>query len=268
MTSAADPIVKWAGGKRRMVDRILPLVERRLAPGGVYHEPFLGGGAVALAIDDEVPVVARDACAELVEAYLAVARAPHVVHQKLCDLLRCHSESTYYEVRSTVPDASDDRAARFMYLNKTGFNGLYRVNASGRFNVPYGQRRRRRAPSPPAYGDLVRFSRRVCLWSLTSGDFEPLVDAATAGDAVYADPPYHGTFGYSSGFSEDDQRRLAECLRRAARRGVGVVATNADTPLVRRLYRWADVTSGDEIRSVAADGRRRGAARCVVAVRP
>lgn len=260
-----EPVVKWAGGKRRMVGQILPLVEERLAPGGVYHEPFLGGAAVALAIGEEVPVVARDVCAELVEFYQALAREPHVVYMKLVALFSAHTSDAYYRVRSSSPVAAADRAARFIYLNKAGFNGLYRVNQSGGFNVPVGRRRRL---NPPQYGDLVRFSWRARFWALSAGDFEETVEGATEGDVVYADPPYDGTFGYSSGFTADDQRRLAECLRRAARRGVGVVTTNADTPLVRRLYRWASVTDTGEARAVAADVSRRGRAACVLAVRP
>lgn len=261
-----DPIVKWAGGKRQLLDLILPLVAERLSPGGVYHEPFLGGAAVALALDEGVPVVARDVCADLVETYQAVASSPHRVFVRLSELFATHSQESYYAVRSTVPERAHDRAARFIYLNKTGFNGLYRVNSQGAFNVPIG--RRRRPATCPRYGDLVAFSWRARYWALSCGDFEPAVDAAEPGDVIYADPPYHGTFGYSADFSESDQARLAAALRRAARRGVGVVATNSRTPLVRKLYQWADVRTISEGRAVAADASRRGDALCILAVRP
>lgn len=258
-----EPIVKWAGGKRSMLDRVVPLVLERLAPGGRYLEPFLGGAAVALALD--APTIASDTCLPLVETYAVCSQRPGRVHRRLRELARGHCERRYYEIRGWSPGNPTDRAARFIYLNKAGFNGLYRVNRSGGFNVPFGKRG---DVSIPALDHLREAAARMADWCLVHSDFEPVVELARPGDVVYADPPYDGTFGYSSGFGAAAQARLAACLRRAARRGVGVVTTNSDTPLVRRLYSWAHVVSGSERRCVAADGQRRADAECVVAVRP
>lgn len=265
-----EPVIKWAGGKRRLVDQLLPLVLHRRSPSGRYHEPFVGGAAMALALPAGVPVTVSDVCAPLVEAYRAIAVDPRLVHHRLVRLVERHTEAEYYRVRDVIPATSASRAARFIYLNKAGFNGLYRVNRAGVFNVPCGKRRgsKNAPPGCPAEEHLVEFGDRALLWTIAQGDFEQSIERAVEGDVVYADPPYDGTFTYGTEFGEPEQRRLSDALRRAARRGVGVVTTNADTPLVRRLYRWADVRPLVEGRSVAADGERRGDAECVVAVRP
>lgn len=260
-----EPIVKWAGGKRSMLNRVVPLILERLSSGGRYVEPFLGGAAVALSLD--APTIASDTCLPLVETYAVCSQRPSRVHRRLRELAGEHCEQRYYEIRRWSPDNPTERAARFIYLNKAGFNGLYRVNRSGEFNVPFA-RRKRGGLSIPTLDHLRSVAKRMADWCLVHSDFEPVVELAREGDVVYADPPYDGTFDYSSDFGADAQARLAACLRRAARRGVGVVTTNADTPMVRRLYSWACVVSGSERRCVAADGDRRGDAECVVAMRP
>lgn len=256
--------LKWAGGKGQMVDVLVKLIRARRSYAGRYFEPFLGSGAVALSLS-EIDVVASDSNEELVETWTVVKQEPHRLSKHLEWHRRDHSKEHYYEVRSRRYDTPVERAARFIYLNKTGFNGLYRKNRSGQFNVPIG---RGRATSIPTYGELMTISQHVNrYWSLVHSDFEPIIEEANEGDVVYADPPYAGTFGYSSDFSEFDRERLAAALRRAARRGVGVVATDANTRGVRRLYSWAEITPYDERRRIAANGDRRDA-KCLIAVRP
>lgn len=260
-----DPLVKWTGGKRRMLDLLRPLIDERRSYAGTYFEPFLGGGAVALSLPEDVTVVASDACDDLMDFWLAVQKSPGRLSAIVEKLRSSHSEDQYYKVRSSLGLGLAERAARFLYLNKLGFNGLYRLNKAGLFNVPIG---RGRPSSLPTYGELVRVSSRIKhSWMLQHCDFEEVLAAARGGDVIFADPPYDGTHDYSSGFGESDQARLAACLRRAAIRGVGVVTTNADTPLVRRLYRWADVRSVDERRMIRADVSSADAS-CIVAVRP
>jgi DNA adenine methylase len=260
------PLLKWPGGKTQLLDVLRPLIDSRRNYGGTLFEPFLGAGAVALSMDEDVAVVASDVCGDLMDFYLAVRTSPARVSSILEGLRERHSESHYYAVRSSIGASLAERAARFIYLSKMGFNGLYRVNKAGQFNVPIG---RGKVTALPTYGELVELSTRVRhSWRLEHADFEEVLGCAVEGDVIFADPPYHGTFGYSSGFGDDDQARLSACLRRAARRGVGVVATNSDTPLTRNLYRWADVRDLSERRRIAAAGDRRGDAACVVAVRP
>ena len=258
------PWAKWAGGKTQMVDTLLPMVTERLAVSGRYYEPFLGAGALALSMVG-VDVIASDACEPLIETWDVVRNNSHELSLLLEHLRNRHSERFYYKIRKMAPTSPVQRAARFIYLNKTGFNGLYRVNRAGKFNVPFG---RGKASSIPTYHDLMKIASVMHkYWRLECLDFEGMIEEATEGDVVYADPPYDGTFSYSSGFDGRDRVRLAAALRRAARRGVGVIATDADTSLVRRLYSWARIDAYDERRRIAANGDRRDAG-CVIVSRP
>lgn len=265
-----EPFIKWAGGKRRLLDTLRPLVLEGLCEGGTYWEPFLGAGAVALSLPREVPVVASDVNAELMGVWDAVRRSPYQLIRDLRAMAAKHSPDFYYQVRDEWELESNEvgRAARFIYLNKTGFNGLYRKNKSGKFNVPLG---RGRASSIPDTAQLIPVFDRIRNWRLESLDFEDLLEDKTwrpsEGDVVYCDPPYDGTQDYSTGFGEDDQRRLAAVLRRAARRGVRVIATNSDTPLIRELYRWAELRRVREPRLLSCKARERADARCVLVVR-
>jgi DNA adenine methylase len=263
--SVPKPFIKWAGGKTQMLETLYPLVMKRLAVSGKYFEPFLGGGALALQMVG-VDVVASDANDDLIEVWDVVRRNPHQLSLRLERMRAAHSKDFYYKTRELEATNALDRAARFIYLNKMGFNGLYRVNRkTGKFNVPIG---RGRPTSIPTYSELVAISSVLTkYWRLESLDFETVIEEAEAGDVVFADPPYDGTFDYTSGFSDKDRWRLASCLRRAARRGVGVIATDADTPRVREMYAWARIRAYDERRRIAANGDRRDAG-CVVIVRP
>lgn len=263
------PFIKWTGGgKRQLVGTLRPIIEARLAEGGTYWEPFLGGGAVALSLASEIPVHASDACAELIEAWDVVRKQPYRLISTLRAMGEMHSKAYYYEVRGATYDTAVMRAARFIYLNKMGFNGLYRKNKSGGFNVPLG---RGKITAIPDTSTIIPVYDRVRDWRLEALDFEDFLEdprwRPSEGDVIFADPPYDGTHDYSSGFSESDQRRLAACLRRAARRGVGVVATNADTPLVRRAYAWAIVRDITEQRRISCDSANRDAASCVLVTR-
>lgn len=261
-----DPFIKWAGGKRQLVDRLLPIVARRLT--GRYLEPFLGGGAVAvhLASDHrlrDVQIVASDVCAELVTTWRVVIDQPLVLGQLLERLAETHSERMYYQVRSVSPTLDLDVAARFIYLNKMGYNGLYRVNASGGFNVPLGRGRPSSIPTREALHALASKLGRRC--QVDCRDFEATIDEAQRGDVVYADPPYDGTFSYSSKFGDADRARLALALGRAVDRGASVVATDADTPYVRALYdSWARVELIGERRRVSCKSTERRVASCVL----
>lgn len=259
------PPIKWSGGKTQLLPLLQPLLDERRSYSGTHFEPFLGGGSVALAQGEGVLVAATDACDELVEMWQVVRQTPGQVANELERFGARHSERQYYEVRAAQYESAVMRAARFIYLNKTCFNGLWRKNRSGQFNVPIGRGKPRQLPTR---GDLIALSSRMReTWlDVQAIDFEPMVDAAREGDVVFADPPYDGTHDYSSDFGDAHRARLAAALRRAARRGVGVVACDADTPLVRRLYAWADVREVSERRNLAQRNRKRAA--CLVMVRP
>jgi DNA adenine methylase len=230
------PFLKWAGGKRWLVQQrpdLFPAEFRR------YFEPFLGGGAVYFHLSPKRAVLA-DKNAELIECYEIVRnRADDLLDALKVHQMR-HSRAHYYLVRATVPCCEVERAARFLYLNRTCFNGLYRVNRNGTFNVPLGTKDSVLLGSD----NFGAWSKTLNGASLVASDFEPIIDKAKQGDLVFADPPYttrhnlNGFIKYNEHlFSWDDQVRLAKSLLRASKRGAYVVATNADHADVRQLYR-------------------------------
>jgi DNA adenine methylase len=236
----ATPFLKWAGGKRRLVATLLRYMPRAW---GAYHEPCLGGGALFFAIRGRFAGKAylSDVNTDLICAYQAVRDKPHRLLEALEALPVC--EERYVKLASMDPDHMDPlaRGARTIYLNRCGFNGLWRVNLSGRFNVPWGKYRAPLAPVPA----LVEQAHRALQGAVVKvQDVALSLEKAQAGDLVYLDPPYHQTFaGYAAGgFGERDQQRLAQAARAAADRGVLVMASNSATPLIRQLYAgWRQV---------------------------
>ncbi|MFN8557595.1 MAG: DNA adenine methylase [Dehalococcoidia bacterium] len=245
--SAADTataIVKWAGGKRSLRDQLLALAPRRFA---TYYEPFLGGATYFLSLASRVAMrraVLADANAELMQLYEAVRDMPDAVMAEL-DVLQPHAadEQFFYRLRATPPDslAPAARAARFIYLNKTCYNGLYRVNRKGQFNVPFGRYPTR--PSLYSPENLRRVALLLRRADLRCGDFGETLAGAGPGDFIYLDPPYApltptASFTrYTRGaFGEDDQRRLAATMHDLTARGCKALLSNSETPLIRELY--------------------------------
>ncbi|WDR05102.1 Dam family site-specific DNA-(adenine-N6)-methyltransferase [Devosia rhodophyticola] len=229
------PFLKWAGGKRWLVDR----TDFRLPPySGRYIEPFLGGGAVFFSHRPKLAILS-DANPRLIEVY-KVIRSDWT---SLIDLLEIdhnlHSKDYYYSRRSERPTTEVERAAQFIYLNRSCWNGLYRVNQRGEFNVPIGTKSWILS-SADDFGSTAKALAQV---ELVATDFEETVNRAVNGDLIFADPPYtvaHNFNGFvkynESIFSWDDQIRLKNSLIRAASRGVTIRLTNADHPSVRSLY--------------------------------
>ena len=229
----ANPFVKWAGGKRSLIPEIAKRFPERI---GTYWEPFVGGGAVYFTFADRVDrAILSDRNEELVIAY-------QVVKDKVDDLIealrvheRGHRDERYYlRVRKQDPHLSLEIAARFIYLNKTCFNGLYRVNKSGKFNVPKG---RYKNPAICNEEGLRAASRALQKATIRVGDFERRVSPG-AEDFIYCDPPYDDSFtGYQvGGFTPTDQERLRNAASTWGTAGARVMVSNSDTPLIRRLY--------------------------------
>ena len=258
------PIVKWAGGKRQLLDRILPLIPQC----DCYYEPFLGGGAVAFAIARPHAVLS-DANPELVNVYQVVRDN----HEELLERLHWHeklnSSDHYYEVRAwdrqqdyaSLPAL--DRAARFLYLNKTCFNGLHRVNAKGQNNVPYGKYKNPDITAEPQIRELHGYLSSSNV-DIRLSDFAEAVSDATPADFVYFDPPYiplasTSFVSYtSSGFGMDQQERLAEICREFNRRGVPFVQSNSYAPAVRDLYCGFRMLIVQASRAINSKGSGRG----------
>ena len=228
----ARPFVKWAGGKRAVV----PEIAKRLPDSfNTYWEPFLGGGAVFFALDSRIQSAQlSDVNAELALTYQMVRNHSDKVMPLLSDHAERHSKKHYLAVRKMngMPSAVEV-AARFIYLNKTCYNGLYRVNKKGLFNVPMGSYKN---PVICDSDGIQAASEVLQKATVRIGDFDKI--APTAGAFVYADPPYDGTFnGYdSNGFEKAEQRRLRDAALKWHKLGAAVMLSNSDTPLIRSLY--------------------------------
>lgn len=241
-TGVPRPFLKWAGGKTRLLPELLARAPEHF---GRYYEPFLGGGALFFALCRAGRVqsaLLSDANRELIDTYIAIRDDLRAVIEYLEAYKQQHSADFYYALRARDPSelSPSERAARMIYLNKTGYNGLYRVNRQGKFNVPFG---RYKSPSIYDEANLQAISAALQGVELRCRPFEEAVATAQAGDWVYCDPPYapssktaNFTAYQAGGFSSDDQRRLRDLCAELAGRDVYVMVSNSATPLIRDLY--------------------------------
>jgi DNA adenine methylase len=232
----ATPFIKWVGGKTALLPELMKHVPNRLRG---YHEPFVGGGALFFAVQPKRAQLA-DQNPELIHCYSQVRDDVYGV----LDVLARHVyERAHFDaVRALDPLhlRPAERAARFIYLNKTCFNGLWRVNRAGRFNVPIGRYKNPKFNDPAT---LITASHALRGVTLTRAPFEESMARAAPGDFVYLDPPYDPvspTASFASytagGFSWEDQRRLAHACVVLNRRGVRFLLSNSATPRIRALY--------------------------------
>jgi DNA adenine methylase len=266
----AKPFIKWAGGKRQLLPALVENLPEN-AENLRYYEPFLGGGALFFALRPGRAEI-NDSNTHLVTAYTVVR--DHI--DELVEALKRHksrnSEKYYYQVREQDRDegrfaalSAVERAARLIYLNKTCFNGLYRVNSRGQFNVPYGN-----YANPPICDEAVL---RAASGRLGGGgvkilncDFEAAVGGAGEGAFVYFDPPYHSPkntsfTGYQAGgFGEDEQERLMRVFSERTNKGAKCLLSNSDTRFVRELYadRRFEIIPLKARRAINSDSAGRG----------
>lgn len=253
------PFVKWAGGKGQLVE---DLAARLPGDYSAYHEPFVGGGALFFHLAPGTAFLS-DLNEELINAYLAVKNDCDALIRSLQKYR--NERAYYYEVRALDPATLDpvERASRFVYLNKTCYNGLYRVNRQGKFNVPYGRYKN------PVYADEVQLrlaSKVLACADIKVADFEIVLEQAKPGDFVYFDPPYQpisATANFTSytrdAFDESQQKRLAAVFRELDRRGCYLMLSNSDSPLVRGLYSRFRIETVMARRHINCKGERRGA---------
>lgn len=252
------PFVKWVGGKSQLLDEL-----RRRVPEtfGRYFEPFVGGGALYFELKPKDAVL-TDVNDELVNVYTAIRDDAEAVISAL--FAYRYDEEMYYRVRALEPAklAPVARAARTIYLNRTGYNGLYRVNKSGAFNVPFGRY------TDPLICDAPNL--RACAEQLAHAEiavrpFDAVVEHARAGDFVYFDPPYFPMSATSDfttytagGFGLEQQERLAEVARALVAKKVHVMLSNADVPAARKLYKGLKIAKVSALRNVSATAAGRG----------
>jgi DNA adenine methylase len=230
------PFVKWAGGKRSIVGELRARLPERFHD---YWEPFVGGGALFFALHKRLQRAhLSDSNAELMTAYREVQGRPAELIERLREHAGRHCKEYYYTVRAQQETADEVAvAARLIYLNRTCYNGLYRVNSRGEFNVPFG---RYKNPAIADVANVMACSRALEGVELSAYEFSEI--KPRRGDFVYCDPPYHppnsGSFTTYTrwNFSENDQVRLAELAAGLRDRGVQVMLSNSSTPFIRQLY--------------------------------
>lgn len=258
------PFIKWAGGKTQLVDELNNRLPMSFAN---YHEPFLGGGAFFFKLyRDGKFNHARisDLNSELIDVYCAIRDRLEDVIKELSKYP--HDEKFYYQLRAKNPLelSLPARAARMIYLNKTGYNGLYRVNKNGEFNVPFGKYKN---PNYLDKDNLKAVSRALQKVDIHNAPFETVLDYAKAGDLVYFDPPYvplsqtaNFTSYQANGFSLDDQRRLRDVCIELTRRNVYIILSNSDTETVRNLFSPYSFEINEVLanRAINCNGKRRG----------
>lgn len=271
--------MRYVGGKSWLVDQLVPRILETKPEA--YFEPFVGAGAIALNLPETLPKYLSDNNHRLIDLWLCLQRGHAALFQELQALesreaLQDPSEF-YLAVRAEFNVMVKNprtmwpsRSARMLFLNARCFNGLWRTNRAGEFNVPYGKLK------SPRHYDLVElksYSTALITATISCFDFEmalPLGRISQRGHlgyTVFADSPYDGTYdGYSAeGFEEADQRRLALKLKHWSELGAHVFATNADTPLVREIYgSWARLEKLTEFHSVGSTGARRGNRECLL----
>ncbi len=270
---SAAPIIKWVGGKSKLLPE---LTSRMPQTFNRYFEPFAGGLAMYFRVVSHTGAarsVINDGNPDLVGLYRVIATDVEALIRRLAIHRNLHNEEHYYSVRARWNDAgvswtTVDRAAAFIYLNKTCFNGLWRVNKSGHFNVPMG-----RYEEPPiCVPDALRSAAAALQGAeLRCGDFRAAVRDARAGDFAYFDPPYdpvattaNFTSYTQSGFSPDDQRELAELARTLVARGCNVMLSNSDTPFIRSLYKGFQIDTVKCARAINSNASKRGSVDEVV----
>jgi DNA adenine methylase len=256
---APRPFLKWAGGKAKLIPQYSHYFPQKLA---TYYEPFLGGGAIFFHLLPQRAVL-FDINPELVNVYCCVRDRVDELIQKLQDHRDHHCQDYYYFIRACTFSSSVDRAARMIYLNKTCFNGLYRENSKGQFNVPMG-----RYKNPGIFDPELLYAVAIALQNaeIAVAPFETVLQYANnSQDFVYFDPPYYPISSTSNftaynrhTFKPQDQIRLRDTVVELANRGVQVMVSNSDCPFIHDLYQDFNRYPILAARSINSNGNRRG----------
>lgn len=262
------PFVKWAGGKTQLLDKIRALMPKEY---NHYFEPFIGGGALFFNVAPKNFTI-NDFNSELVQAYKCFTSNDDfkALVEKLDFYQENHSEEQYYQVRAMDKEEGFlnlpiyERAARMIYLNKSCFNGLYRVNSKGYFNVPSGKKETINCYEEANLNEIADFFSNS-KFEILNGDFEKAVENAQKGDFVYFDPPYdtwedkNSFTSYAKNpFGKDEQKRLAEVFKKLSDKGVFVMLSNHNTEYIRELYKDFNIHVVEAKRMINSKATGRG----------
>lgn len=260
------PVVKWVGGKRQLLDEITPLLPKRITS---YCEPFLGGGAVLFSIQPTKAIV-NDLNEDLITVYEVIRDNV----EALIESLKKHENTAeyFYAIRDTDRDkeayrsmSKVEKASRLIYLNKTCFNGLFRVNSSGEFNSPFGHYKNPNIVNEPVLRAVSKYFNASNI-TFYSEDFAETLGRIGKSGFVYLDPPYDpvsdtASFtGYNKGgFDRNEQIRLKQCCDELTKRGVKFMLSNSATDFIKDLYKDYRITVVKAKRAINSDASKRGA---------
>lgn len=265
--SKIRPFVKWAGGKRQIIDKLIKYAPKKF---NKYYEPFVGGGAFLFELEPKYAVI-NDYNIELINVYNCIKDKNKYkkVLKILDDYEIKNSKEFYYEIRNMDRDKSlynklsdVEKCARTIYLNKACFNGLYRVNSKNEFNVPFNQKEKVNTYDKDNV-ELISLYLRNNDITILNGDFEDAVKSAKANDFIYFDPPYDSdtdtfTSYTNNGFNRDDQIRLSEVFKKLDKKGCYVMLSNHNTKLINELYRDYNIHVIMAKRNINSNGKGRG----------
>lgn len=257
-----SPFLRWAGGKTRSIRFLEKHLPPHFSNGNRYYEPFLGAGSLFFHLGPSKATLS-DNNKDLIDCYKAVKKRPELVLSYLQHHLSNTCEEYYYNMRKKYNNskASIAKAALFIYLNKTCFNGIWRVNKKGEFNVPYGYRE---PPSLLSRNNLLDISKALSKATISHKDYKQILRHAKERDFVYFDPPYpplNGTSYFThytkEGFDKKDHAELASVANMLNERGCYVMISNADIPYIRFLYESIfNIYEIEITRLIRADGKR------------
>lgn len=261
-----SPVVKWVGGKRQLLDDIIPLLPDNFS---TYVEPFVGGGALLFEIQPKKAIV-NDLNHELINLYKVIKDNPNELLLLLEEHELNNSEEYFYKIRALDRSESYDqmsdieKAARIIYLNKTCYNGLFRVNQSGQFNSPYGKYKNPNIVNKPVVLAMANYFQNNNI-ILLNGDYKIALKKLRKGAFVYFDPPYMPISSSSSftgytenGFDKKQQIELKEECDKLNSRGIKFLLSNSDHPFIRDLYKDYEIITVRAKRSINSNSNKRG----------
>lgn len=260
------PIVKWVGGKRQLLNKINPLIPKKIT---TYVEPFVGGGAVLFKLQPKKAVI-NDFNSELINVYRVVKDNPKELLVLLEEYAKLNNEEYYYKIRKL--DRSEnyakmsevEKAARIIYLNKTCFNGLFRVNQKGHFNSPYGKGNNPNIVNKSVILAVSHYFNKNNV-NILEGDYKEVLKDLKKGSFVYFDPPYMPISKSSSftrytknGFSQKEQIELKKECDKLNAKGIKFLLSNSNHPFIRELYQDYEIITVKAKRSINSNGNKRG----------
>jgi len=264
MSNQIPAFVKWAGGKKQLLEQFKPFFPKEVKR---YFEPFVGGGAVAFYVmkhHKPQEVYLSDINEELTNCLNVIRDDVESLIKDLTKLKKLHNKETYLKMRAEDPKLLSNltRATRFIYLNKTCFNGLYRVNSKGEFNVPIGSYNN---PSIVNEKELKEISQLLKNATIQTAQFHETIREAKKGDFIYFDPPYYPLNKTSSfttytkdKFLEKEQEHLAKVFKELDKKGCKVMLSNSDTNFIKDLYKDYNISIVKATRMINCDATKRG----------